>query len=122
MADRQMSIALAQLRKMAPLLVGALSPPTASAVLAKTTAQGAVKWLAGETVIGGISAQAVAIASGGIRAMLVMTFATAFLAVVGLVGVSIGLAAVNTSAGNLQKRRHHSSMGHGSTELFHPPV
>jgi RNA polymerase sigma factor (sigma-70 family) len=86
----------------APLFAGVLTPGTAGAVLAKTTAHAAVLMLSGQAVGGGISAQAVALAKGGINAMLLTKLKVVAVVLIALIVLAAGggLAAYRLGEGD----------------------
>jgi hypothetical protein len=85
----------------APLFVGVLAPGTTGAVLAKTTAHAAVLLVSGQKVGVGISAQAIALAQGGMNAMWMtkLTIGAAVLTAVSVLAAGAGLATYQAKDG-----------------------
>jgi len=80
----------------APLLVGALAPNSAGAILAATTARAVVQHISGQAVGSAISAQALALANGAMGSMMLtkMNAAMLLLLVASVLAVGGGLMAV----------------------------
>jgi len=86
----------------APLFAGALAPRTAGAVLAIRTARAAVSLVSGKALGAGISAQAVAMAKGGINAMMMtkLKVGAAVVLAMGMLAAGAGLATYQAAEGD----------------------
>jgi RNA polymerase sigma factor (sigma-70 family) len=83
-----------------PLFAGVLASGTASAVLTKTTAHAAVMLVTGKTLGEGITAQAAALAKGGINAMAMTKLKVAAMVLaMGLLAAGGGMAAYRVGEG-----------------------